>query len=534
MKLYFLIASVACISVNLCFSQNWPQAAGLKGDWSTEAESTVPNKFNVATGENILWSKPLLEGGQSGIAVWEDRLFLTILKPFGIDGQTSPNGSTIHALCLDANSGDIHWQYEITGNNPSKYMYGFSDSTSPTPITDGHHVWFTNASGKVVCLDWSGELVWERTWRSVNEVLKPKKKFPFNKQFEPFMVGDTFVNMEPYDSSDGNREIGWNYLFGLDKSTGEVKWISEDGLTHYNTPGYSNDTLGRPTALIARGGHHGVPEKPVGYSMIDLSDGSRIWQSEYADIKGSSLYNTGFTKDYAVWYSETDSKLILLNPHDGTQIKQIDLRSKVDLRTFDQAKGEYVLQKDFNLAETENPNVFPAWFTNIIIGDHLYFMCFKDEFIEPMFKKKMKLSPRYAFGRVNLATELVEYLEVPVHIDDAGHYMWQEELKTTAENSRGLSPTPDQRSRRDGWWWCFNGSPMQVSNSLFFTTMIGNCYTFDITAEHFDQTAFIALNPLGKRGESWSLSTPSFANGKLFHRTMKELICISPNVKPSH
>lgn len=532
MKKHLLFASAACLCVHLCFSQNWPQAAGLQGDWSAQTNAAVPDHFNVATGANVDWTQPLLEGGQSGIAVWGDRLFLTILKPFGLDGQDSLKGSTIHTLCVDSTNGDILWQYEIEGNNPSNYMYGFSDPSSPTPITDGAHVWVTNASGKVVCLDWEGELVWERSWRSVNEVLQPKKKFPFNKQFEPFMVGDTLVNMEPYDGDDDDaRTRGWNYLYGLDSKTGAVKWISEDALTHYNTPGYSENALGKPTALIARGGHHGVPEGPHGYSMIDLTDGSRIWQQTYADIKGSSLYNTGFTKDYAVWYSETDSKLTLVNPHDGTQIKQIDLRSKVDLRTFDEEQGVYTLQEDFNLAGTDKPNVFPAWFTNIIVGNHLYFMCFKDEFVEPMFKKKMQLSPRYAFGRVNLKTDVVEYLEVPVHIDDAGEYIWQEELKTTAENSRGLSPTPDRRSRRDGWWWCFNGSPMRVNDTLFFTTMIGNCYTFDTTAERFDETAFIALNPLGTRGESWSLSTPSFANGKLYHRTMKELICISPSVK---
>lgn len=525
MKLPQLLALLLSL-LNVACAENWPQASGANGDWTALAKGNAPTKFNVATGENVLWAKPLLEGGQSGIAVWEDRIFLTIMKPFGIDGQDVAKGSAIHALCIDAKSQDILWQYEITGSATGMYMYGFSDPSSPTPITDGEHVWFTNASGKIVCLNMKGDLIWERSWRSDNEVLNPKKKFPFNKQFEPFLVGDTFVNMEPYDSDDGARELGWHYLYGLDSRTGALKWISEDGLTHYNTPCFSMDALGKPTAMIGRGGHHGVPEKPTGYSMIDLSDGSRIWQQQYPQIKGSALYNAAFTEDYAVWISETDSAVVLLDSKTGEAIKTIDLRKQVDLRTFDQAKGTYILQKDFDLSQTENPNVFPAWFTNIIAGDHLYFMCFKDEFVAPMFKKKMQLSPRYAFGRVNLKTDKVEYLEVPVHIDDEGRYIWQEELKTSAENSRGLSPTPDIRSKRDGWWWCFNANPMSVNDTLYFTTMIGNCYTFDTTAEAFDRSAFIALNPLGKRSESWSLSTPTYANGKLYHRTMKELICV--------
>ncbi|MGJ8640307.1 MAG: PQQ-binding-like beta-propeller repeat protein [Opitutaceae bacterium] len=517
--LLIALLSTAC-------AQNWPQASGVRGDWTAQARINAPAKFNVATGENILWTKPLMEGGQSGIAIWDDRIFLSILKPFGLDGQDTPKGTTIHALCIDANSKDILWKYEIVGTAPGMYMYGFSDPSSPTPITDGTHVWFTNASGKIVCLDMEGQLVWERTWRSENEVFQPKKKFPFNKQFEPFLVGDTFVNMEPYDFRNRDRERGWHYLYGLDSKTGKLKWVSEDALTHYNTPCFSLDALGKPTVMIGRGAHHGVPEAPKGLSMIDLSDGSSIWQQEYPQLNGMALYNAAFTEEYAVWLSEKDSAILVVDPQTGEAIKKIDLRKKVDLRTFDDAQGDYVLQQDFDLSETENPNVFPAWYTNIIVGDHLYFMCFKDEFVAPMFKKKMQLSPRYSFGRVNLKTDHVEYLEVPVHIDDHGKYIWQEELKTTAENSRGLSPTPDKRSKRDGWWWCFNANPMRVSDTLYFTTMIGNCYTFDTTAEVFDQSAFIALNPLGKRGESWSLSSPSFANGKLYHRTMKELICV--------
>ncbi len=57
-------------------------------------------------------------------------------------------------------------------------------------------------------------------------------------------------------------------------------------------------------------------------------------------------------------------------------------------------------------------------------------------------------------------------------------------------------------------------------------TMIGNCYAFDCETKHFDESALIALNPLGPRGETWSMNTPTFAGGKLYHRTAKELICV--------
>ncbi|MBL4766512.1 MAG: PQQ-binding-like beta-propeller repeat protein, partial [Rhodobacteraceae bacterium] len=362
----FLCLIIYCVSGQLAHAQNWPQAAGPHGDWSTHTKANIPVSFNVASGEHVLWTKRMEESGQSGIVVWEDRIFLSILKPCQTETQEDSKTSSIRALCLDASSGETIWQYDIESDGETGYMGGFSDLSSPSPIADGEFVWFTNAGGKLVCLDWQGKLVWERRWRSENEILKPKKVFPFNKQFEPFMVGDTLVHVQPYDRQDGARETGWHYLYGLDKKTGKEKWISEDALTQYNTPGYSLDALGKPTVMIGRGGYHNVPESPSGYSMIDLENGKRIWQS-VADGQGdTALSNACFNENYAVWISENDNRLTVLNSQNGEILKTIDLRSKVDLRVYEPILGHHVLREDFDLTELPKSNVYPAWYTNFI------------------------------------------------------------------------------------------------------------------------------------------------------------------------
>ncbi len=535
----FLCLAIAFVDCSFVMGQNWPQAAGPHGDWSTKTDADVPASFNVATGENVRWTKPLDESGQSGIVVWGGRIFLTILEPFELELQSQSEKkeglktSTIHALCLDAASGETIWKYEIDSDGETGYMGGFSDLTSPSPITDGELVWFTNAGGKMVCLDWNGNLVWERSWRLENDILNPPKPFPFNKQFEPFLVSDTLVHAQAYDPEDDvqgtkqdGRTLGWHYLYGLDKKTGDVRWISEDALTQYNTPGFSLNALGKPTALIGRGGYHDVPESPTGYSMIDLENGDRIWQTVLNGKGDTALSNACFTKDYAVWISESENRLTVLNPKSGEIAKTIDLQTEVDLRAYDPVLGRHVLRENFNLRELPKPNVFPAWYTNTIVGDHLYFMCFNDDVKRPLMRRWRDLLPIHCFARVNLVTDKVEILEVPVHINDRGDYLWKEELKTTGLNAKGLDLISDVRSKRDGWWWCFNGNPIRVNNTLFFTTMIGNCYSVDCEAEYFDENALIALNPLGPRGETWSLNTPTFANGKLYHRTAKGLICV--------
>lgn len=510
---------------NFAIAQNWPQAAGPQGDWGTWTETKVPTSFNVATGENVFWTRQLDESGQSGIVVWDDRLFLTILKPVESVDQEEFQTSSIRALCLDASNGKTIWEYEIESGVETGYMGGFSDLSSPTPLTDGQFVWFTNAGGKLVCLDWHGKPIWERSWRLENEILSPKKAFPFNKQFEPFLVGDTLVHAQPYDRADGQRERGWHYLYGLDKRTGKEKWISEDSLTQYNTPGFSFNALGKPTVLIGRGGYHAVPESPTGYSMIDLADGKRIWQTVLDGPGDTALSNACFNKDFAVWISENDNRLTVLNSYSGEILKTVDLQSNVDLRAYDPILGRHVLRENFDLRELPKPNVYPAWYTNFIDGEHYYFMCFNDDVKAPLMKRWRDMLPLHCFARVNLNTGKVEIFEVPVHVNDRGKYLWKEELKTTGLNSKGLDLISDVRSKRDGWWWCFNGNPIKVNDTLFFTTMIGNCYTFRTDTEHFDESAFLKLNPLGPRGETWSLNTPTFAGGKLYHRTAKELIC---------
>ena len=476
-KYLHLFLLLSFLSGKLANAQNWPQAAGPNGDWSVQTVSSVPTSFDVISGENVLWTVPLEESGQSGIAVWEDRVFLSILKPYVSDSDLQEDAdyqaSSIKALCLNAATGEKIWEYEIESVAKSGYMYGFSDLTSPTPMTDGELVWFTNAGGRLVCLDWQGKLVWERTWRSENEILKPKKAFPFNKQFEPFLVGDTLVHAQPYNRKDGTREEGWHYLYGLDKKTGSEKWISEDALTHYNTPGYSLEALGKPTALIGRGGYHNVPESPKGYSMIDLESGERIWQAVLDGASDTALSNACFNRDFAVWISENDNRLAVLNAANGEILNTIDLQSRVDLRVYDPILGCYELREDFDLHKLPKPNVFPAWYTNFIDGEHFYFMCFNDDVKAPLMRRWRDLLPLHCFARVHLVTGKVELLEVPVHVNDRGNYLWKEELKTTGLNAKGLDLISDERSKRDGWWWCFNGNPIKVNDTLFFTTMIG-------------------------------------------------------------
>ena len=290
-------ALLSTLALAACVSQDagWPQGAGPRGDW-TAIGAAPPRSFSVTTGENIRWRTQLPETGQGGIAVQGDRVFVATMAPWTGEGLDTADakkfahatekravvGKHIDAHCLDAETGELLWTRRVEGEVPSIYSYPFSDATSASPCADDEHVWFTNGGGAVTCFTHGGDVVWTRRFT-------PTFDGPFNKQFEPFLVDDptrgagakTFIHMEPFAAQ--GRGEAWNLLVGLDASTGEELWRSEDALTHYNAPTLVHTAAG-PCALHARGGPHAVPERPVGLSLTRLTGpnaGARVWRYEF-------------------------------------------------------------------------------------------------------------------------------------------------------------------------------------------------------------------------------------------------------------
>lgn len=90
MRVTPLILTVAAGGILLA---NWPQAAGPDGTWRVHAPS-APIAWSVTLQQHIAWRSPLPNGGQSGIAVWGDRLFLTTFDAYH-DGDTKFSGSIL-------------------------------------------------------------------------------------------------------------------------------------------------------------------------------------------------------------------------------------------------------------------------------------------------------------------------------------------------------------------------------------------------------------------------------------------------------
>ena len=128
-----------------------------------------------------------------------------------------------------------------------------------------------------------------------------------------------------------------------------------------------------------------------------------------------------------------------------------------------------------------------------------------------------------------MESERVEYLELPFpepKVEGAILKNTEYFYPNQTVNTRSIQIAGDKRSQRNGWWWCFNGNTIAINQYVYFTFMCGQVQVLDGQAKNFDESALVSLNDLGKFGETWSVNTPSFSQGRLYHRTMKELICI--------
>lgn len=127
-----------------------PQAAGFAD------EQQLPDRWNVETGENILWRTSIPGLAHSSPIVWGDRLFVTsaissrggatfTTGPYGggdASDDTSSHQGVLYAL--DSASGRIVWQKTAYEGSPRDKRHVKSTYASSTPATDGRVVvaWF--------------------------------------------------------------------------------------------------------------------------------------------------------------------------------------------------------------------------------------------------------------------------------------------------------------------------------------------------------------------------------------------------------
>ena len=209
----FVVRLVSIVVFGLCLAwnasadaqQTWPQWRN--DDFSSTSDADLPTEFGAE--KNLLWRAPLPGGGGASPVVAGERVFVT-----------SAIGKRKAALICFSTAGKKLWQYdyELAGEMEADG----STIASPSPVTDGQHVWATMATGELKCFTVDGDLVWSKNLQ--DEYGKFNIQFGYSstpvlddgKLY--LMVIDGDMRAKPKLTSEGQ-------VICLDAATGKEEWM---------------------------------------------------------------------------------------------------------------------------------------------------------------------------------------------------------------------------------------------------------------------------------------------------------------------
>ena len=233
----------------------WPGWRGPKGDGKT-SETNLPTRWDQQ--QNVLWKLPMPGPAGATPVVAGDRIFVT---------SVAENGKDLLLLCADT-SGKLLWTRKVgDGNEAVRGDEG--NYASPSPSTDGEHVYAFMANGLLACYDMEGNEIWKKNMQDDYGAFD----IQFGLSSTPLLDGDALYVQLIHGPWNEDPHTG--FVVALDKRTGKEIWKHErktnaiDECKHsYTSPVLYEDDQQR--FLVTHGADYCIAHR--------LEDGSEIWR----------------------------------------------------------------------------------------------------------------------------------------------------------------------------------------------------------------------------------------------------------------
>lgn len=145
---YFCIVIVSgCCAGLTVQAEHWPQWRGPDFNGAADAKN-LPHTWSQT--ENMRWIANLPGESAATPIIWGDKIFVA---------SRDERSGDLLGLCLNAKTGTEIWRKTLgvdPGGNRRQNM------ASPSPVTDGEHVFFLFGSGDFAGLTLDGEILWQR------------------------------------------------------------------------------------------------------------------------------------------------------------------------------------------------------------------------------------------------------------------------------------------------------------------------------------------------------------------------------------
>ncbi len=266
-------------------AKNWPQWRGPDGNGISKSKG-LPTTWGPD--KNIVWKTPLPSWSGGTPIVWGERVFLTSASKAapraadsgvetvpasqggqggrrGYGQQRDAGGSALLLLCVSRKDGKVLWERELDQGNR---VWNKQNASSPSPVTDGRHVWVVTGTGAVAAFTVGGKEAWKRNLQ------KDYGNFGLNWGYasSPLLYKGKLI----IEVLHGNNTDDPSYLVALNGATGRPAWRIERPTDAVRE---SPDAYTTPALLI----HGGKPQIVIsGGDYVtghDPSTGKELWRA---------------------------------------------------------------------------------------------------------------------------------------------------------------------------------------------------------------------------------------------------------------
>ncbi len=136
--------------------KDWPQWGGSYGRNNTPEGKNIPIKWNVETGENILWSMPLGSETYGNPVVANGQVYIGTNNGNGYIKRYPSSVDLGCLVCFDEKSGQFLWQHSNEKLPTGRVHDWPHQGICCSPYVDGERAWYVTSRGTVVCLDTEG------------------------------------------------------------------------------------------------------------------------------------------------------------------------------------------------------------------------------------------------------------------------------------------------------------------------------------------------------------------------------------------
>lgn len=234
-------------------AESWPSWRGPRGN-GVSGETDVPLRWSRS--ENVAWRVDMPGAAGATPAVWGERVFVS-----------SQDGDELVLLCLNTD-GALLWRRPI-GSGSDRYRGDEGNNASPSPMTDGQHVWVSMSNGAIACLDMEGDVVWSGNLQDKFG----RFKIQFGMASTPVLhEGRLYLQLI---HGDGKAETHEAVVAALDAATGKELWRAPRVTQAHteNEHSYASPILYRDEErqyLVTHGADYAV--------AYDLDSGRELWR----------------------------------------------------------------------------------------------------------------------------------------------------------------------------------------------------------------------------------------------------------------